>query len=429
MEIVQAFLKSHSGINFIRYEWLDYFNVLRTRVLTTEHVLNLLATSTTLTVQSAALQCPYIGTPERAPAAGTCALHPDWSSISIYACHPGHAAVLCWAHDGASGTGFEGCPRSALARCLRTATTRDHLSFLVGFEVEIVLIDSLSDLTVPVKNTAAWSSAASLRNKYHAVVEEIVLLLRSSGLLVEQYHTEGAQGMFEIVMKALPPLQAVDCLLRTQETIKSVCIRKNLIATMSPKPTTQPNNAGQHIHLSINPPKDEENFLAGILENLPAICAFTMPSYDSYTRVKDLGGTIGTWVSWGLQLRDVPVRKIESGHWEFRSADGTANMYLALNAIIACGLWGKQQKLPLKWQDPGITPCRLDGTARKSLGITQLMPRCLKEALDELKHSRLMVKILDREIISRFIRLKDAEETLASTLSEEERRMTCIELF
>lgn len=429
METIERFLEVHPDIRFIRYEWLDYFNIVRTRVLTKAHVLHLTATERDLTVQSAALYCSYVGHPDRAPAAGVCTLHPDWTSLAIYSCYPGHASVICWVHEGMDDMHYQRCPRSTLARCVRDAKLEGDFEFLVGFEIEIVLIDPGLDPSSPVMNVAAWSSAAGLRNRYHGMLEDIVLNLESSGVMVQQYHTEGAQGMFEIVTGPLSPLEAVDALLRTQETIKAICSRNNVTATMFPKPTERPNNVGQHIHFSVAPTDGEDHFLAGVLENLPAICAISMPSYDSYARVKDFSGTVGTWVSWGLQLRDVPIRKIETGHWEYRPADATANMYLVLSAILGSGIWGQKSKRSLTWSDPGIPPSRLDQSKRTSCNMVRQLPNSMKIALGELEQSSVMALVLGKELVHKYLEQKTEEERIESKKTEWERRKLCLEYF
>ena len=77
---------------------------------------------------------------------------------------------------------------------------------------------------------------------------------------MEQYHSEGTQGMFEIVLGSMAPLRAVDSLVRAQETIRSAAKDANVLATMYPKPTEHLNNVGQHIHMSISPSLKRHNF-------------------------------------------------------------------------------------------------------------------------------------------------------------------------
>jgi glutamine synthetase len=195
---------------------------------------------------------------------------------------------------------------------------------------------------------------------------------------------------------------------------------------MFPKPTERPNNVGQHIHLSITPPDAEHCFLAGILGSLPAICALSMPNNDSYSRVKDFGGTVGSWVSWGEQLRDVPIRKVAVGHWEFRTADTTANMYLALAAVIGSGLTGIQEAQVLTWKDPQVSPGRLSCETRISYGIERQLPASLSEALDELERSQLMACVLGEELVMKYLEVKREVEDIQSHKSEEQRRTLCL---
>jgi glutamine synthetase len=57
--------------------------------------------------------------------------------------------------------------------------------------------------------------------------------------------------------------------------------------------------------------------------NLPALCAFSMPNFDSYHRLRGFRGTVGTWVGWGTEDKNVAIRKISerTGYWEIRCAD------------------------------------------------------------------------------------------------------------
>lgn len=106
------------------------------------------------------------------------------------------------------------------------------------------------------------------------------------------------------------------------------------------------------MHLSMTSSDDErervKSFLAGILDLLRPLCAFTLPSHDSYSRIRDLSGTTSTFVTWGTEIRDVPIRKVDHNHWELRCLDATANMYLAAASVIAAGIEGVRSKCELK---------------------------------------------------------------------------------
>jgi glutamine synthetase len=79
-----------------------------------------------------------------------------------------------------------------------------------------------------------------------------------------------------------------------------------------------------------------------------------MPNFDSYHRLGGFRGTIGTWVGWGEEDKDVAVRKISgrTGYWEIRCADQMANMFYVLAAWITAGCSGVKNETTLRWKDP-----------------------------------------------------------------------------
>lgn len=115
---------------------------------------------------------------------------------------------------------------------------------------------------------------------------------------------------------------------------------------------------GLHAHFSIidAQPATSDAFLAGILARIPALCAFGLASFDSYARLGDMRGTMGTRVAWGTEQKDLAIRKIKDRtvYWEIRCIDATANMYLTIAAFITAGCRGVREKEPLRWKDqPG----------------------------------------------------------------------------
>lgn len=104
-----------------------------------------------------------------------------------------------------------------------------------------------------------------------------------------------------------------------------------------------------HLHLSFNPPAKQDSFYAGVLEELPSICAFSLGGYHSYDRVVDGAWTGGIWCAWGDQNRDAPLRRIDKAiaHWEIKAFDGLTNPYLAVAAVLTAGRLGVEQSLPL----------------------------------------------------------------------------------
>ena len=106
---------------------------------------------------------------------------------------------------------------------------------------------------------------------------------------------------------------------------------------------------------------------------------------ESYERVNDFGSESGAYVAWGTENRDVPIRKIRTGHWEIRCCDGAANMYLVLAAFIASGLEGLKEGKELIWKDYLGCPSSAEEQERVMSGIQMSLPKALPESLKALE--------------------------------------------
>lgn len=76
----------------------------------------------------------------------------------------------------------------------RDARDTAHVEFLVGFELEFILLSG-TDPIVPV-NRHGWSASEGLRTGSTAatVLEEIADALQDAGIEVQMYHPEAAPG-------------------------------------------------------------------------------------------------------------------------------------------------------------------------------------------------------------------------------------------
>lgn len=182
--------------------------------------------------------------------------------------------------------------------------------------------------------------------------------LLEAGIKATHFHSEVGEDVFEIPTGPLRAVEAVDALIFSKEAVQTIAQRHGFKATCFPKPVLKPSHTaiGGHVHFSIDNATAEvaDSFLAGVLENMPATCAFSMPNFDSYHRLGGARGTTGTWVGWGTEDKDVAIRKISNrtGYWEIRCADQTSNMYYTLAAWITAGSAGVKQKKALRWKDP-----------------------------------------------------------------------------
>ena len=164
------------------------------------------------------------------------------------------------------------------------------------------------------------------------------------------FHPESGPGQYEFILGPLPPVQAVDALYQARQCLAIVAERHNLRVTLHPQPFAAA-GSGAHTHISLNSDKlnatqiDEKasHFWAAVLDHLGAICAFSLAEAESYGRVAEDHWTGGTWIAWGTQNREVPLRKSAENRWEVRCIDGFGNMYLIFAAVMAMGLMGLRQ--------------------------------------------------------------------------------------
>lgn len=424
------FLANNPTILFFRLMWIDYYGITRARILTRSHISYLQQSKTPLSVSPGALNAPYVFERGRLPCAGAAKVHPDWASVRPCRFAPGHAQMMCYIREDYDGLFFEGDPRTILRRSISRAEYVHGRKVLVGFETEFFFLDPSSTPPTPIQNGNNCWSMAGLRGKHLEALEQIVRVLEESNVPVQQFHTENANGFFEIATSPMSPMDAVDALIYTHEAIKTIAVAHGLQATVFPKPSDVDVFAGMHAHVSITPTDEEDAFLAGVLQLLPEISVLGMPNFDSHVRLRELSQTTGEWVSWGTEFRDVPVRKISPGHWEVRCIDGTANMYLVMGAILGAGCTGLEEKTRLTWKDCQTSPGRMAWRMRLDHGIDTMLPKGLNNGLAILSNSASgLKKICRRDFIDKWVYFKSREEDTCSDMSEAERKAVFLSVY
>ena len=93
-----------------------------------------------------------------------------------------------------------------------------------------------------------------------------------------------------------------------------------------------------------------DHFIAGILATMREFTLLYAPNINSYKRFAD-GSFAPTTVAWGLDNRTCSVRLVGHGpsaRLENRLPGGDVNPYLAIAAMLAGGLYGVENELPLE---------------------------------------------------------------------------------
>ena len=444
LDVLEYFLKGKPAPDLVRISWMDFTAMPRMRMIPFRRIMSILEQGNSpdigITKACLGLLQNDVLIPGLA-ATGEYRLHPDFSSLHH---GPVRGQISMYGEfREKDGSRIPLCPRTQLIRATEFAAER-NLKILVGFEIEFVLLERLDTTKAPRRYETlnndghAWSVSRYFADpRVQKLLRDMVEELATAGIFVEQVHAESATGQFELVLPPLPPVEAVDTLLHARDTIAALANAAGLKLTLHPKPFAKTCGTAGHAHLSLAgvkngtepPTKVYAAFYAGILKHLRAINAFTLSSPASYERVADGCWAGGRWVSWGTQNRETALRKIEGSHWELKCLDGLANPYLALAAVFLAGAHGVAEGEVLTWGDCEVDPALLTDNDRAELGVTQMLPAGVEEALEALQGDDVMVGLLGDELVERYVAVKEAELEMLSTMKEEERRQWIMERY
>jgi glutamine synthetase len=166
-------------------------------------------------------------------------------------------------------------------------------------------------------------------------------------------------------------------------------------------------------------------FVAGILDHLPAVMAFTAPSPNSYQRLAP-GMWASAYAAYGPDNREAavrlasPVAGVESAtaNVELKPVDVTANPYLALAAVLAAGMDGMDGGL-----DPGeptmVDPATLSEEERAERNIRPL-PASLDQALNALENDEVLIEALGAPLVRTHLAVARAQAEIAREFPPED---------
>jgi glutamine synthetase len=343
---------------------------------------------------------------------GEIRLVPDPESFAILPYAPHSAAMSCDMLLG-DRTPCGACPRSFLKRMRERAAARGwHMQ--ASFEAEFSLArHDDQGAFVPFDETLCFSSIAMTEAAPFATA--LVAALEAQGLTVEQYYPELGHGQHEISIRHSEVLRAADNHIKLRETIRGVALEYGLYASLAPKPFPDQIGNGAHIHFSLWD-ADGRNvfyersapdglsligrqFIAGVLEHLPALVALTCPSFNSYKRLQPQSWS-SAYTAWGHDNREAAVR-VASPFWsdvegstnlELKAADSSCNPYIALGGLLAAGLNGIERGLE-PHEPTEVDPASLSQDQRRARGIRRL-PASLDDALDNLAADAVLMEAL-----------------------------------
>jgi glutamine synthetase len=317
------------------------------------------------------------------------------------------------------GAPWECCPREFLRRATAGLAAQGY-GLVAAFEQEFVY-SGIDD-----QPGAPYSLSAFRRQGLFG--EIFTAAMRAAGVAPDSFLPEYGPRQFEVTAAPAAPLQAADHALITREMARAAALRMGRRVTFSPMVDPAGAGNGVHIHMSLRDTSGQpatyangepyglsaaaRRFFAGVLANLPAICAITAPSPVSYLRL-----TPNRWaptrVDIAMRERSASIRVcpvfgpadaadiVRQYNVEFRPADATASPYLVLGAIIFAGVDGMARKLEL--------PPEHDTNRPNSQSAAAPLPASLDEALDALERTAAARKWFGTTHFDAYLRAKRAE--------------------
>ena len=421
-----------AGVRLIRFEYCDVSGIARAKSIHVDQLAHKLVEGVSLTrAQMAIDMLEQLVPVEGMEPVGEIRLVPDPKTLVALPWSPGSASVLCdqLGHDRLD---WGACPRSFLKRQIDRAAGLG-LTVQATFENEYYLATELGGRYMPYDVPGHAPVYSAIGHDHGAeLMLETVDALTAQGLQVEQAINEYGPGQKEISVRHTDALGAADNQMRFRDTVRGVAYRRGLYASFAAKPFPDQIGSGAHVHFSLwdldgrrsllyDPAQPlglstmGRHFIAGVAEHLEGLTALTVPSYNSFRRL-----TPSAWASattaWGFDNKEVALRiaspffqrEEQSYNIEFKASDGSANPYLSLGALIACGLDGIEREL-----EPG-EPCEHDPALMTAVdlakGKVRPLPSSMAQALDHLEQDDILLAALGPLLARCYLAVRRSEQ-------------------
>ena len=332
------------------------------------------------------------------------------------------------------GVDWACCPRSILSRNLEAARAQGF-EFMLGIEPEFFLLEKPSkeaapQISDPFDTLAkpCYSQLALLRNADFLMT--LITYCNDLGYGVYQNDHEDANGQFEVNWKYNDALKTADQVMFFKFMVKALAEERGLHATFMPKPFENLTGNGAHMHCSLWDADKRDNlfldknderglsslayaFMGGVMHHAKALCALTAPSVNSYKRFGARSPRSGaTWapvfVAHAGNNRTAMIRVPAPGRFEYRTADGSSNPYLAATGLLAAGLDGVARGLSAG-PSYGGENLYIKSPAEALAGGLEQLPANLGEALDALKEDQVLCAALGTDYAAHYLETKREE--------------------
>ncbi|MDR1974945.1 MAG: glutamine synthetase family protein [Bacteroidales bacterium] len=336
--------------------------------------------------------------------------------------------VLCSFYDK-DGNPFQNDPAMVMRRAANVFKDKTGFEFECMGELEYYVIGKKDDLFYTEDQRGYHESSPF--TKFEQFRKEAMRMMTSCGCLIKYGHSEVGnftlndyvyeQNEIEFLPTAM--IDAADQLVLAKWILRTLAVKYNVSVTFSPKITVGKAGSGMHIHTRLM--KDGKNVMlengklsdtakkaiAGYLDIAPSLSAFGNTNPMSYFRLVP-HQEAPTNICWGDRNRSALVR-VPLG-WdisknmavdanpaepqkdaiydnkqtvEFRSPDGSANIYLLVAGLCVAARHGLEMQNALEYARERYISVNIFAEENKGIEYKQLPASC-DEAADCLEKQR-----------------------------------------
>ena len=349
---------------------------------------------------------------------GDFALAPDLATLRRIPWLEATALVLCdveW-HDGSP---VAPSPRQVLRRQMERAEAAGYTP-MFGSELEFFLLKETyaeahakhyRDLTPSVPYILDYHILATTYDE--PLLRQLRNGMHAAGIRVETSKGEAWPGQQEVNFRFADALTMADNHAIYKNGAKEIAHLNGCSITFMAKPDHTWIGNSCHIHSSLWRDGSSafaadrslfDRWLAGQIACARELAIFLAPTINSYKRYA-AGSWAPTTLAWGNDNRTCGFRVVGRGpglRVETRIPGGDVNPYLAFAALLAAGLYGIEQELPL--------PPPLEGNAYVS--DAERFPGTLREGIAALEGGSVARAAFGDEVVDHYLNYARTEQRL-----------------
>ncbi|MDG2453804.1 MAG: glutamine synthetase family protein [Paracoccaceae bacterium] len=354
---------------------------------------------------------------------GDYTMTPDLTTLRLVPWLEGTAMVLCDVADH-HGHLITHSPRAMLKKQIARLTEMGF-SATMATELEFFLFEKSFD-EIAKGGFRDLTPISAYNEDYHilqttkeeAVMRPLRNHLYAMGIPVEGTKGEAEAGQEELNIKYAEALACADHHSISKHAVKEIAWQQGHAATFLPKWSHERVGSSSHVHQSLwkdgkpaffDPKRPNgkselmDHYMAGLIKYAVDYTYFMAPYVNSYKRFAK-GSFAPTRIIWSVDNRTAAYRLCGEGssgiRVECRIPGSDMNPYLAEAAMLAAGIKGIEEKLPLQ---PAFAGDAYEDTSSAHI------PRNLRDAKEALHGSDMLRAAMGGDVIDHYTRAAEWE--------------------